>query len=97
MNIMERKKQVEKMWQLECKCHDIYNGSVGIEDSKYHDEMLYQLNRFYGHCATAECMKNQEVENFERYLKDAEDTYKWFQHVQKIWELETSMPESIFG
>jgi hypothetical protein len=29
-------------------------------------------------------------------VKDIEDTYKWFQHVQKIWELETSLPESIF-
>ena len=89
--ILVRKNQIEKMWKLHQKCRKIYEG---IDLDRYHDWMVYQLEGMYEHIHEAEVV---EFEYFESYVKDIEDTYKWFQHVQKIWELETSLPKSIFG
>ena len=88
---MERKKQIEKMWQLQFECRKIYEG---IDLDRYHDWMVCQLDGMVEHIEEAEVI---EVEYFESYVKEIKDTYKWFQHVQKIWELETSIPKSIFG
>lgn len=89
--ILVRKNHIEKMWQLQFKCRKIYEG---IDLDRYHDWMVCQLDAMREHIQEAEVI---ELEYFESYLKDVEDTYKWFQHVEKISELETSMPESIFG
>ncbi len=88
---MKRKQQIERMWQLQSRCRKIYES---IDLDRYHDWMLCQLDGMREHIQEAEVI---EIEYLESYVKDVEDTYNWFQHVQKIWELETSMPKSIFA
>lgn len=79
------KKKINKMHQ---EMWDTYNEWGGYD---YNDEMLTQL---YG--VDEEIAEAEEENDWEYCYKNVEATYKWFKQVEKIRQLQESLPEVIY-
>ena len=78
-------KQINKMHQ---EMWAIFNEWGGYD---YNDEMLTQL---YG--VDEEIAEAEEDNDWEYYYKNIEATYKWFKQVEKIRQLQESLPEVMY-
>ena len=79
------KNKINKMHQ---EMWDIYNELGGYD---YNDEMLTQLSGVDEEIAEAE-----EDNDWEYCYENVEVTYKWFKQVEKIRQLQESLPEGIY-
>ena len=84
-NIMNNKEKINK---LNGQCWDIFNEYGGYD---YNDEMLYQLEGLAD--SEGECMNEEDWRNM---VEEAKTTYKWFKHIEKIRELQDSIPTSLY-
>tara|TARA_R110002012_G_scaffold75703_1_gene191219 strand:- start:248 stop:502 length:255 start_codon:yes stop_codon:yes gene_type:complete len=78
----------EKVNKLNEECWDIFQEYGGYD---YNDEMLYQLEGLRD--SIHECMNE---EDWKGMAEEAETTYTWFRHIEKIRELQENIPTSLY-
>jgi hypothetical protein len=78
----------EKVYKLSGQCWSIFSEYGGYD---YNDEMLCQLDGLNN--SMRECMNEEDWENV---LKEAETTFLWFLHVEKIRELQENIPTLLY-
>ena len=78
----------EKVNKLSSQCWDIVEEYGGYD---YNDEMLDQLQGLQD--SVSECMNE---EDWKGMVEEAETTYTWFKHIEKIRELQENIPTSLY-